>query len=283
MSIVAVGTVFPLVFAIQAAYSSRNQALKFLGQIKAKLIYLHFQMKAYDLKFGTALADRLRDLASDLGIAIIKSLHRNESAHECYDLMAVMIAEITDGAVDKIPVPLFGGITSTFLSMIVDLEGVREVRDNETPKGLRKFAIFLICVTPVFLAPFWANFCASAKGGTVNTMYVVGDDGTLSPMSAGEAAGADVEYEPHPYGCVAGYFISVLYVVITFSLLRVQEALEDPFDGMGEDDIQWQNFSRHLDEVDMYGADGEEKREKAKKDNENAETYQGAGVIGKDD
>lgn len=34
MSIVAVGTVFPLVFAIQAAYSSRNQALKFLGQLK---------------------------------------------------------------------------------------------------------------------------------------------------------------------------------------------------------------------------------------------------------
>jgi hypothetical protein len=29
------------------------------------------------------------------------------------------------------------------------------------------------------------------------------------------------------------YFIAIVYVIITFSLLRVQEALEDPFDGMG--------------------------------------------------
>ena len=34
MSIVAVGTVFPLVFAIGAAYSGRNQAVKALGGIK---------------------------------------------------------------------------------------------------------------------------------------------------------------------------------------------------------------------------------------------------------
>ena len=45
MSIVAIGTVFPLVFAIQAAYSSRNQALKGLGQIKSRLMYLYFQIK----------------------------------------------------------------------------------------------------------------------------------------------------------------------------------------------------------------------------------------------
>ena len=39
--------------------------------------------------------------------------------------------------------------------------------------------------------------------------------------------------DPHHYGCIAAYFIAVVYVIITFSLLRVQEALEDPFDGMG--------------------------------------------------
>jgi hypothetical protein len=34
MGVVAVGTVFPLVFAIQAAYASRNQTTKALGQLK---------------------------------------------------------------------------------------------------------------------------------------------------------------------------------------------------------------------------------------------------------
>ena len=198
------------------------------------------------------------------------------------------ISEVTDGGVDKIPAPLFGGLSATMKDLLADLEGVREVRDNETPKGLRKFAIFLICVTPIMLAPFWSHFCASANGGTVDTVYTVTSDGTLVPLGAGGGEvgedGAEVVASvAHPFGCVAGYFIAILYVIITFSLLRVQEALEDPFDGMGEDDIQWQNFARHLDEVDLYGENGVELRKEAAKELIGAESYQGGGVVGKDD
>ena len=106
-------------------------------------------------------------------------------------------------------------IAATYHMLLVDLEGVRETRDNQTPKGLRKFAIFLIVTTPIMLAPFWMNFCKSATDGH----KVVLEDGTV--------------IDPHKYGCIAAYFIAVMYVLITFSLLRVQEALEDPFDGMG--------------------------------------------------
>jgi len=106
-------------------------------------------------------------------------------------------------------------IAATYHMLLVDLEGVRETRDNETPKGLRKFAIFLIVTTPVMLAPFWSNFCKSASDGHKQVL----EDGTV--------------VDPHHYGCIAAYFIAVVYVIITFSLLRVQEALEDPFDGMG--------------------------------------------------
>jgi hypothetical protein len=34
MGIVAAGTVFPLVFAIQAAFTARNNAIKCLGMLK---------------------------------------------------------------------------------------------------------------------------------------------------------------------------------------------------------------------------------------------------------
>ena len=37
MGIVAVGTVFPLVFAVQAAYSNRGQAVSALSKIKVDL------------------------------------------------------------------------------------------------------------------------------------------------------------------------------------------------------------------------------------------------------
>jgi hypothetical protein len=125
------------------------------------------------------------------------------------------IAETTPLAAEKYPPPVFSMIAATYHMLLVDLEGVRETRDNETPKGLRKFAIFLIVTTPVMLAPFWSNFCKSASDGHKQVL----EDGTV--------------VDPHQYGCIAAYFIAVVYVIITFSLLRVQEALEDPFDGMG--------------------------------------------------
>jgi len=54
MSIVAVGTVFPLVFAIQAAYASRNQALKCLGQMKVDFFVF--------VSFLEVLTDSLLDI-----------------------------------------------------------------------------------------------------------------------------------------------------------------------------------------------------------------------------
>lgn len=212
---------------------------------------------------------------------------------------------MTAAAVDKVPGPLFSTLSNTFQSLLLDLEGVREVRDNETPKGLRKFAIFLICVTPIMLAPYWSHFCSTASGGEISQLYTINEDGAVVPLAAGD--GGEGTATKHPFGCIAGYFISVLYVIITFSLLRVQEALEDPFDGMGklsvqpqppipsceslelapifqkrellltvrllrcngtptgEDDIQWQNFARHLEQVEAYGADGVEKRKQTPK------------------
>jgi len=40
---------------------------------------------------------------------------------------------------------------------------------------------------------------------------------------------------------------------------------------------------RHLEDVDMYGADGEERRKKANSSDSTTENYQGSGVIGKVD
>jgi hypothetical protein len=73
--------------------------------------------------------------------------------------------------------------------------------------------------------------------------------------------------------------MAILYVIITFSLLRIQEALEDPFDGMGEDDIQWQIFARDLEDVDLYGANGVELRKCLPADHHTTgeEGYQVAG------
>ena len=217
------------------------------------MAFLYFQIKALDAHYKTNISPIVSRFSSNMGIAVIQAMIQDdlESSQICYDLISGLyvpclsarlylprsiprrdparfavrltspcppfhcrIAETTPAAAEKYPPPVFGMIAATYHMLLVDLEGVRETRDNQTPKGLRKFAIFLIVTTPILLAPFWSNFCKSA------TMHKkVLEDGTV--------------VDPHHYGCIAGYFIAVVYVIITFSLLRVQEALEDPFDGMG--------------------------------------------------
>jgi hypothetical protein len=54
------------------------------------MMYLYFHSKALDAKYQTELAPRASAFSSNLGIAVIQSLNRNdkESAHVCYDLIS---------------------------------------------------------------------------------------------------------------------------------------------------------------------------------------------------
>lgn len=180
----------------------------------------------------------------ELSVAMIKSLAEpdpdNASANEVYDTLVVLSESVSDGGIDKIPAPNYGAIMGGIQALHLTYQSLREVRDYQTPKGLRHFATFLIVTTPVLLAPFWASFCGPE-----------GEDGLWDDWNG-------------PYGCFPGYFMAALYVIITFSLLRVQEALEDPFDGTGEDDIQWKVFARNLEAIHLHGLNGSELRAQAK-------------------
>ena len=48
----------------------------------------------------------------------------------------------------------------------------------------------------------------------------------LNGADAGEDSGGQPQLEQHPHGCFAGYFTTFIFVMITLSFLRVQEALE---------------------------------------------------------
>ena len=207
MDTVSVGTIVPLVFAIEAADESRASATKALGQMKARMMALYFQLKALDAHYGSDIAETVSRFSSDMGVAVIQAMVEDdvESSQVCYDLVSKLIEDTSPIMTEKYPPPVFTMISSLYQNVLLDFEFLRETRDSATPKGLRQFAIFLCFFSPITLAPFWLNFCDSAE-----------DHGAS-----------------HQYGCIAAYFLAIMYVLITFTLLRVQEALEDPFDGMG--------------------------------------------------
>ena len=106
------------------------------------------------------------------------------------------------------------------------------MRDSETPIGLRLFCFALIHISPLLLAPYWNHFCREQTATEL----------------------------PSQYGCESGYFVGIVYVLIVITLYRVQTELENPFDGDGADDVNWDMWRAQLEDLSCYGAEGPKKR-----------------------
>eukprot|EP00286_Rhodomonas_abbreviata_P027247 CAMPEP_0181308380 /NCGR_PEP_ID=MMETSP1101-20121128/11431_1 /TAXON_ID=46948 /ORGANISM="Rhodomonas abbreviata, Strain Caron Lab Isolate" /LENGTH=341 /DNA_ID=CAMNT_0023414757 /DNA_START=18 /DNA_END=1043 /DNA_ORIENTATION=- len=236
MTVVAVGTVFPIVFSIQAAYQSRESALTDLNEIKAGLIFVNFCVDEHET--DRTAAARVDGCMTKLVVDIMKVLRgpcfsdgrKREAVHVVYDGFRELVSLIPKA---KMPPQLMGGSLTTLRGVMAHFERVKSTKDTETPKGLRKFCYFLCITTPIFLAPYFASFCFGSSGE-----LIFGNG----------------------WGCTASYFVAILYVIITGTLMNVQNALEDPFDSEGIDDIDWGVWSKYMDCMPLHGPDGPKQR-----------------------
>jgi len=240
LAVVAVGTVFPVVFSIQAAYQNREKSLKYLDDIKATFIYMYFTFGEWDRLHSGNVQPEAEATMSQLIVDIMAVLRgkqfggvARESVHKVYDGWHQLCADAHRNT--KVPPPWVNGMSISIRVAMSAFESVKTLKDYETPRGLRKLCYFLIMTTPILLAPYWANFCIDNPD--------------------------EIEW-----GCLASYFVGVLYVIITSTLLHVQEALEDPFDGDGIDDIKWDLFGNQLDIMALHGPEGPKQRAEYRKE-----------------
>ncbi|GIM10102.1 hypothetical protein Vretimale_13855 [Volvox reticuliferus] len=88
------------------------------------------------------------------------------------------------------------------------VERLRFLREYRTPFMLRHVSFTLVVASIVMAAPYFAFMCTGSRW----------EDDTTGK-------------------CPAGYFTAVLYVLVLSTLFHVQVALENPFDGVGVDDV----------------------------------------------
>eukprot|EP00292_Cryptomonas_paramecium_P013545 CAMPEP_0113670346 /NCGR_PEP_ID=MMETSP0038_2-20120614/5086_1 /TAXON_ID=2898 /ORGANISM="Cryptomonas paramecium" /LENGTH=217 /DNA_ID=CAMNT_0000586353 /DNA_START=182 /DNA_END=832 /DNA_ORIENTATION=- /assembly_acc=CAM_ASM_000170 len=217
MSIVAVGTIFPLVFSVQASYQRRERALAALASLKGIIFTIYLMFKTWDKQGTGKPADEIQEffnkLVEDI-VTFLRTKPTQENEVECAQLAHTVYDGFTTLA-EKVNqlVPAAGytksgeGGMSRLQQYVRDLinhfENARAVRDSETPVGLRLFCFALIHCSSIFLAPYWNHFCKRQKHSML----------------------------PAGVGCEAGYFVACFYVLINLTLYRVQRELEDPFDG----------------------------------------------------
>eukprot|EP00960_Hanusia_phi_P066351 766380-Hanusia_phi.AAC.2 len=224
----------------QASFTRRERALSCLGSLKGTMFALFLMFKTWDrdqdTKFVEEVEDLMLKLLDDITCYLRSSTRNPEAGHVIYDGFSALAQKMKDflprTGYSK---PGEGGLSRMQMylrDLMTHFEGVRAVRDSETPIGLRLFCFALIHISPILLAPYWNHFCGKQNNSEM----------------------------PSQYGCESGYFVGIFYVLIVLTLYRVQVELENPFDGNGDDDIKWNLWRAQLENMSSYGADGPTKR-----------------------
>ena len=85
-------------------------------------------------------------------------------------------------------------------NMIVEFENIINIKNYRTPNSLHAYTKVFLNFFPIIFGPFFAHIAIK-------------------------------------YNLIFGLILAVLYGIVLTSLDNIQEDLEDPFDGIGTDDI----------------------------------------------
>eukprot|EP00285_Hemiselmis_virescens_P011934 CAMPEP_0173399588 /NCGR_PEP_ID=MMETSP1356-20130122/45363_1 /TAXON_ID=77927 ORGANISM="Hemiselmis virescens, Strain PCC157" /NCGR_SAMPLE_ID=MMETSP1356 /ASSEMBLY_ACC=CAM_ASM_000847 /LENGTH=311 /DNA_ID=CAMNT_0014359333 /DNA_START=18 /DNA_END=953 /DNA_ORIENTATION=+ len=268
-TIFAAGCIFPTTFSASNAFSRREKAVADLAKLKANVISLFHHFIFFDIGGKSEAALEAKNLfeplvdhiemycrnAKSTQVCTIVDARdgergANSAAHYIYDDF-VVIAE----ALQKAGTKHFGhsgakAVENTNRSWnyihdaIAALEGLRSVRTTSTPLGLRIFCHFLLHSSCLLLAPFWVHFCKSEVIAPNKSFASLNDDLGVDTSADGS------------YGCVSAYLVGLFFTFIVLTLYRVVSDLEDPFDGRGDDDVDWAIWREELDALGQSGEDG---------------------------
>lgn len=208
--------VFPLAFSIDADFQRREKVLEDLAQFKSSGMVWYFCMRDWkqaaqlDNDWITAVQDKLRSVLFHLREYLLtyKPDRRKIILRAMYEDFSDMNQLIEKLRASKLPSnsAIVSRAIHLLNMMCLSFERLRVVREYRSPRSIRSFNKVLIMILPIILAPYYV-FLGEKNGN---------------------------QWEP--------YYISVLVAFVFSALQGVQDKLDDPFDGMSEDDINLDSF-----------------------------------------
>ncbi|BFM12622.1 hypothetical protein R50072_27750 [Simiduia litorea] len=217
LTLIATAIVFPVVFSINGAYKRREQALTKYSDLKAYGKALYFATRDWLDNSPEPSRAEIKRLLEGLLVEIkhlfsnkVDQVRQNEEAvYRRFSALSKFIQSDLRGN------GLASGEVSRcnqYLSkMFVSFEDAKHIYQYRTPRTLKTFSDVFISLLPILYGPYFA-FQA-------------------------------LEYSPY-----VTYVMPALFSLVLVSLSNIQDHLENPFDGIGEDDIaiNVQEFVRRL-------------------------------------
>lgn len=205
--LIAIAVVFPTAFSIAAAHRRREEALMSLGSLRAVIVSIYYAHRDWVRQDSADHANRAREISGRLYGAVCAALA--SSAVDRED-KRIAVSDAFSDLSRSIELLKRDGVhesetsrANQFLNHGVrEFERLRTIADYRTSDSLRAFSKLFLNVLPVLFSPFYAHVAHEAG----------------QPLF--------------------GYAVALAFALVLVGLDNVQDGLEDPFDGIGADDVR---------------------------------------------
>lgn len=201
--LIGIAVIFPLVFSIVTAFRRREDALKYFASLKAHTVGLYFAHRDWP-PAGKSQAAQAEKLVQDLLTAVANYFQADDQEQALYRVYAVIDAfSLAHEQLRQVGVPAneVSRANQYLRAIIIEFERMKNIARYRTPVALRAYSRLFLNLFPIIFAPYFAS----------------------------------VGYPAFP---IAGYVVALVYALVLVSLDNVQDHLENPYDGVGPDDLR---------------------------------------------
>ncbi|MGK0290942.1 MAG: hypothetical protein ACI86H_002406 [bacterium] len=203
--LVSAAVIFPIVFSINSAYQRREEALKFFAVTRANVVAVFFSHRDWgnreEVEDMLGVLQLIEELLTQIRIYLSNKKETNSShltkVYSIFSKISLSHEKLRKAGASDVEI---SRANENLRRLMVAFEQMKNIADYRTPRALRIFSQFFLSTLPLIYTPYFAYLASN------NFISI-------------------------------GYAISILYSVALVSLGRVQEELENPYDGIGEDDI----------------------------------------------
>ncbi len=203
--LVGVAIVFPVVFSIGSAYTRRETALQRWADFRGHAIAVYYATRDWPTDKNNDLAQRARDLTSEMvsrtrDMLSSKRHDWSEKEVEFFKLFSQLSGITMEMRQYGVQSGEISRVSQYLSKMVIAFDNLKIIYQYRTPITLRTYSKVFIYVFPVIYGPYFASTF-------------------------------------HDFSHSLEYVMPILYSFILVSLDNIQDHLEDPFDQVGEDDI----------------------------------------------
>lgn len=203
-ALIGIAVIFPIVFSINSAYKRREEALSYLADAKGHALAMAWAHRDWTGR-DEASERRGRELVVALFTALrdyFQSGRGGDAEHRdaIYGLFS-RLSESHEALRDAgVPGNEVSRVNQYLRAVIIDFERMRNILEYRTPQALRAYSRVFLNSFPVLYGPYFASLANESMP-------------------------------------VVGYLVALIYSLVLVSLDNIQEALENPYGTVDEDDV----------------------------------------------